>query len=415
MTGRAAGVGAALAVLFAINLLNYIDRYVITALFPLLKDDFRLTDRQLGLLASAFLLVYTAVSPLVGLISDRMRRKGIMAGGMALWSLSTAAAAFAGSYGTLFLSRALVGVGEATYGTLGPTWIADLVPRERRARALTTFYVAIPVGSALGYMLGGFAGQRWGWRAAFLAAGLPGLLLLVAFLALQEPARGATEPAGGARSAPAARDYAALLRTPSYLYNMAGSSLFTFAIGGLSYWVPTFMVRIHGVPVEHAGLSVGAITVAGGLVGVLVGGWLGDLVQARMPSGHFVLSGAGLLLATPFAIAAALAPTATAAYLSIFAAEVLLFLNTGPLNAVLVNVTRPEVRGTAVAAHVFVIHALGDVISPTLIGAVSDTAGLRAGVLVTPAAMAAAGVVLLAGARHLPADLARLAAAKGSV
>lgn len=415
MSAARTSVGASLALLFAINLLNYVDRYVIASLFPILKNEFDLSDEQLGWLAPAFLLVYTLAAPIVGLVSDRMPRKGIMASGLALWSLATAGAAFAGSYATLFLTRAFVGIGEATCGTLGPTWIADLVPRDRRARALTTFYVAIPIGSALGYMLGGLVGARWGWRAAFFMAGLPGLLLVVAVLRLREPVRGATEPAGAAAKPPTASDYWALTRTPSYLYNMAGTALLSFAVGGLSYWVPTFMVRVHGVAVDASGLSIGLITVAGGLIGVLLGGWLGDFVQARTPRGHFLVSAVGMLLGTPFAIVAFLGGTLGVVYTAVFVAEVLLFLNTGPLNAVLVNVTRPEVRATAVSLHIFVIHALGDVISPPLIGRLSDMAGLRAAVMLTPVAMALSGLVLLAGARHLPADLGRLAAPKEPV
>ncbi|HWP34199.1 MAG TPA: MFS transporter, partial [Thermodesulfobacteriota bacterium] len=176
--------GRALALLFAVNLLNYLDRYVVPPLVPLLQADFALSDRELGLLASAFLLVYTALSPLVGLAADRMRRKGLLAAGVALWSLATAAAAFAGSYPALLATRALVGIGEATFGTLAPTWIADLVPPERRGRALAVFFVAMPLGGALGYVVGGAVGGTLGWRPAFLVAGLPGLLLAAAVLRL---------------------------------------------------------------------------------------------------------------------------------------------------------------------------------------------------------------------------------------
>jgi predicted MFS family arabinose efflux permease len=405
-------VGVALGLLFAVNLLNYIDRYVIASLLPPIKAEFGVSDAQLGLLPFAFLLVYTAVSPLVGLAADRIPRKGLVAGGIALWSLATAGAAAAGSYGELFLTRALVGVGEASFGTIGPVWIADLVPRERRARALTTFYIATPVGSALGYLLGGLVGARLGWRAAFLVAGVPGVLLALGVLALREPARGATEVEGPSGRRPGRADYAALFRTRSYLYNVAGSTLYTFAIGGLSYWMPTFLVRVHGVPLDQAGFGMGLVVVLGGLLGVVAGGWLGDRAQARTASGHFLVSGWGMVAGTPFAVLAFVSHSLPVVYGAVFLAVVLLFLNTGPLNAVLTTVTRPEVRATAVAVHIFVIHALGDVLSPPLIGALSDESGLRTAVLVTtPVAMAAGGLVILAGARSLASDLSRLARA----
>jgi MFS family permease len=410
------GVGLALGLLFAVNLLNYIDRYVIAAVLEPIKAEFGLSDTQLGLLPFAFLLVYTVVSPGVGLAADRVPRKGMMAGGIALWSLATAGAAATWSYASLFATRALVGVGEATFGTIGPVWISDLVPRERRARALMFFYVATPVGAALGYLMGGVVGARWGWREAFLAAGLPGLLLAAAVLALREPARGATEPAGAATRPAEREDYVALAKTPSYLVNVAGSTLYTFAIGGLSYWMPAFLGRVHDVPLAEAGFAMGAIIAAAGLVGVLAGGWLGDLLYARTPAGHFLVSGWGMVLGTPFAVVAFLSPSLPVVYGATFVAVVLLFLNTGPLNAVLANVTRPEVRATAVAVHIFVIHALGDIVSPPLIGFLSDLSDLRSAVLVTtPVAMAAGGVVILAGTRALAADLARLAGPRDRV
>lgn len=415
MTARS-GTRLALGLLFAVNLLNYIDRYVIAALVEPIKAEFGLSDTQLGFLPFAFLLIYTAASPLVGLAADRAPRKGIMAGGVALWSLATAAAAGAWSYASLFATRALVGVGEATFGTIGPAWISDLVPRERRARALMVFYVATPVGAALGYLMGGVVGARWGWREAFLVAGLPGLVLAAALLGLREPARGATEPQGAATRPAVRDDYVALVKTPSYLINVAGSTLYTFAIGGLSYWMPAFLTRVHDVPLDRAGFVMGAIVALAGLVGVVAGGWLGDLLFARTPTGHFLVSGWGMVLGTPFAVLAFLSPSLPVVYGATFAAVVLLFLNTGPLNAVLVNVTRPEVRATAIALHIFVIHALGDIVSPPLIGWISDLSDLRHAVLVTtPVAMAAGGVVILAGTRALAADLARLAAPRERV
>ncbi len=411
MSGRPR-VGLALGFLFAVNLLNYIDRYVIAALLEPIKGEFGLSDTQLGFLPFAFLLIYTAVSPLVGLAADRVRRKGIMVGGIALWSVATAGAAAAWSYASLFATRALVGVGEATFGTIGPVWISDLVPRDRRARALMFFYVATPVGAAIGYLVGGFVGARWGWREAFLVAGLPGLLLAAGVFALTEPVRGATEPTGAATRPATRSDYAALAKTPSYLVNVAGSTLYTFAIGGLSYWMPAFLQRVHDVPLAEAGFMMGAIIAGAGLVGVLAGGWLGDLLYARTPAGHFLVSGWGMVLGTPFAVLAFVSSSLPVVYGATFVAVVLLFLNTGPLNAVLANVTRPEVRATAIAVHIFVIHALGDIISPPLIGVLSDMSGLRDAILVTtPVAMAAGGLVILTGTRGLAADLGQSAPA----
>ncbi len=397
----------ALALLLAVNLLNYIDRQVLFAVFPLIKTDLSLSDTALGFLGSSFMLCYMTIAPLFGWLGDRGSRSRLAAGGLAVWSVATALAGIAGSYLPLLAARTAVGVGEASFGTVSPGLLSDYFPKERRGRVIALFYLAIPVGSALGYLLGGLVGARWGWHAAFLMVGLPGLLLVLPLLLLREPPRGGTDPA----FAPAAHPYRELLRNRSFVVNTLAMAAMTFAIGGLAQWVPSFLNRLHGLDVARGNSLFGGITVLAGIIGTIAGGWLGDRYQERSPRGYLLVSGAGFLLGAPLAAAAILAPSTTVCLALIFCAETFLFLNTGPLNTVIVNVTAPGARSMAFAVNIFCIHALGDAVSPAIIGFLSDRWGLRAGLLLTPVMILLAALFCFLCGRYIEADTSRADAA----
>jgi MFS family permease len=395
----------ALALLLCVNLLNYIDRQVLYAVFPLVKADLALSDTALGLLGSSFMLCYMTAAPFFGWLGDRGSRTRLAAGGLAVWSLATTLAGFAGSYRLLLAARTAVGIGEASFGTVSPGLLADFFSRERRGRVISLFYLAIPVGSALGYLLGGVVGVRWGWHAAFLLVGAPGLLLVLPLLLLREPRRGgeaapAETPRGG-------RNYGSLLRNRSFVLNTLAMAAMTFAMGGLAQWAPSFLNRAHGLDVARANTLFGGITVLAGIVGTLAGGWLGDRFQQRDPRGYLLVSGTGFLLGAPLAAGAILAPSTGLSLFLIFCAETFLFLNTGPLNTVIVNVTGAPARSMAFAVNIFFIHALGDAVSPTVIGWLSDLWGLRAGLLLTPVMILLAALFCFLCGRHVAADMAR--------
>lgn len=398
----------ALALLLAVNLLNYIDRQVLYAVFPLLKEDLSLSDTALGLLGSAFMLCYMLSAPLLGWIGDRASRVRLAAAGLVVWSLATALAGFAPGYRTLLAARTCVGIGEASFGTVSPGLLADFFPKERRGRVLAWFYLAIPVGSALGYLLGGVLGQRLGWHAAFLMVGAPGLLLAIPLWLLREPPRGG---AAGADLLPAARPesgYRHLFDNRSFVCNTLAMAAMTFALGGLAQWLPSFLHRVHALDVARGNTLFGAITVLAGIAGTLTGGWLGDRLQQRSGRGYLLVSGWGFLIGAPVAALAILSPTLTGCLTAIFIAEFFLFLNTGPLNTVIVNVTVPAVRAMAFAVNIFFIHALGDAVSPAIIGWCSDRWGLQSALLITPAAMALAGLFCFICGRFVEGDMARV-------
>lgn len=377
----------ALLLLLTVNLLNYIDRQIIYAVFPLIKDDFGLTDTALGFLGSAFMVCYMLSAPAFGLLGDSMSRAKLASAGLAIWSVATSLACFASRYLTLLLARVSVGVGEASFGTVSPALLADYFPKERWGFVLSCFYLAIPVGSALGYLLGGILGKKFGWPAAFLIVGMPGVLLVIPLWLLNEPERGGSE-------AKVVRDvwqtkigYRSLFSNRPYIINTLAMTAMTFAIGGLAQWIPTFLYRIHKLDLAEANTFFGGITVLAGITGTLIGGWLGDFLQRKTNRGHLLVSGWGFVLSAPVAVYALLTPILDNCLAAIFFAEFFLFLNTGPLNSIIVNVTHPSVRSRAFAVNIFVIHALGDAISPTVLGWMSDLWGLRYSLLITPIAI----------------------------
>ncbi len=391
-----------LLVYTAINFVNYIDRYVLNAVLEPMRLELGLQDVESGFLTSVFMIVYMIASPFGGHLGDKLPRKYIAATAVTLWSLATVGSGLAQDYGSLMASRAAVGIGEAGYAAVAPTVIADLFRPERRGRMLAYFYLATPAGSALGFVLGGAIGGIYGWRAAFFVAGVPGLVLAVILLLLPEPQRGAMddgddEPA----EVPMWTALRLMFRSPAWRFNTLGTAMMTFAIGGLGAWMPTFLERSHGMSTAAAGTGFGAVTVVAGLIGTLTGGWLGDRAQARSHGGYFRVSGIGLLLGAPFVVLLPSMPGVSAALALAFFAELLLFLNTGPLNAALVASMPAATRARAVAMYVFFIHAFGDAISPPLMGLVSDAANIGLAIALTSVPVAIAGVALLIGARKV--------------
>jgi MFS transporter, Spinster family, sphingosine-1-phosphate transporter len=241
--------------------------------------------------------------------------------------------------------------------------------------------------------------------------GLPGLLLAWSVWTMPDRPRGGVEGRGQARP-PRLGDYLRLLRTPSYLLNCLAMTAMTFAVGGLAAWVPTYLTRIRGMALDQANLTFGLLTLVSGIGGTLLGGWIGDRLLPRLPTAYFLVSGVGLLLSVPAAAAVILLPDIRGVLAAIFLAEVCIFLNTGPLNAVIADVSRSEVRASAYAANIFIIHALGDAISPAIIGAVSDRAGLATAFWIAPGALGLAATFCFWGMRYLRRDAAATRAAE---
>jgi len=394
----------ALWLLLAVNLINYIDRQVLYAVFPLIKADLQLSDTALGFLGSAFIICYMVSAPLIGWLGDRLSRVRLASLGLAFWSLATAGAGFASSYQALLAARTAVGIGEASFGTVAPSLLSDYFPKEHRARVLSYFYLAIPVGSAFGYLLGGIIGQAVGWHSAFLLVGIPGLILALPLGWLRESPRGGNQETRAICPGAKRRDYIALLTNLSFITNTGAMAAMTFALGGLAQWVPTFLYRLHNLDVARGNALFGAVTVLAGITGTLTGGWLGDRLQQKSRKGYLIVSGWGLLIGAPITVFALLVPSLPACITGILFAEFFLFLNTGPLNTIILCVTRSSMRVMAFAVNIFFIHALGDALSPTVLGWLSDRWGLRTALLIAPLAILIAAALCFLCTRFIERD-----------
>lgn len=417
------GARPALILLLLINLFNYLDRYVLAAVEPfaqpaLLPDDPH-AGAKMGLLPLAFLVTYMVLSPVFGWLGDRTSRWLLVGVGVILWSLASGASGLAQTFLVLFLTRCFVGVGEAAYGPVAPTVISDLYPVERRGSVLAWFYAAIPVGSALGFALGGQvagpAGEWWRW--AFYVVVPPGLLLGLLCFAMRDPVRGQAEARPVARhKAARLKDYLILLKIPSFVLNTLGMTAMTFAQGGIAFWMPRYLkTEVNAPPVAIPGLGqiepatiFGGLTALAGLLATLAGGFLGDYLRPRFAGSYFLVSGVTMILGFPMVLLVLWTTTFPLAWFIIFAAVFTLFFNTGPTNTILANVAPPSIRASSFAVNIFIIHLLGDAISPSIIGSLKDwTGNLYAGFVLVSAMMVLGGVLWLWGARYLEQDTRR--------
>jgi MFS transporter, Spinster family, sphingosine-1-phosphate transporter len=441
------GANSALALLLTINLLNYVDRQVLAAVVGPIKKTyfgpagqsmgaggqfltaviewfqnrlgFKPEDALLGLLGTAFMLVYMAGAPFFARIAEKRSRWGIVGLGVLLWSIASGASGLAGTFFVLLLTRCFVGIGEAAYGPVAPAMISDLFPVETRGRKLAWFYVAIPVGSAFGYVLGGSVANsglgQWGsaffpglaesWRWAFFLVTLPGILLGIYCFFLRESS-GLPQLGRTVRASAQLRDYMILVRTPSYVLCTLGMAAMTFAIGGIGFWMPYYLESRPGAPANST-ILFGIITAVAGLLATLMGGMAGDGLRERFGGAYFLVSSLAMIAGFPIFLLTLRAPY-PGIWLLIFLTCFCLFFNTGPTNTILANVTHPSIRPVGFALNIFVIHALGDVISPVIVGLLNDKYGnMNQSFYVVGFMFLISGILWLAGTHYLQRDTDR--------
>ena len=402
------GARSALFLLLAINLFNYIDRQILAALEPDIRANFFAASdvnamTKTGLLGDAFFVTYMLSAPILGLLADRFSRWIIVGSAVILWSLASGGSGLAATFAILFVTRVCVGIGEGGYGPAAPTILSDLFPIETRGRIMAIFCAAIPVGSALGYVIGGLIGAHLGWRWAFYLVAPPGLLLGLLCFRQRDPRADARHLS---QKSPrrSISDYLNLFRTRSYLINCIAMTLMTFVTGGLGFWVPAYLRYRNQSPA--VGMTIfGLITVVAGLVSTLLGGVIADRLRSRFAGSYFWVSGIGMLIACPFFVATLYTPF-PAAWLPMFFAIFFLFVNTGPSNTALANVALPAVRATAFAVNILVIHALGDVQAFWLLGYIGGHTNMHVAFLFVSGIIFLSGLTWLIGVKYLPADTA---------
>ena len=388
----------ALALLTALNLLNYIDRSVLFAVQDLVKAEFHRSDAAFGLLTSVFFVFYMCAAPFMGPLSVRFSRKSVIVAGALVWSGATLLTAVTTNFRELLIRHTLVGIGEASFVILSPIFVADMFAEDKRGRVMGIFYLAIPVGTAVGYLIGGLMGPKYGWRTPFYVGAGPGVLLALLLLFIPEPRLGQFDPP---EKGPERDTLKGLARNPAFLTATFGMAMMTFALGGLQVWMPTFLHRVHSYSLLDANLLFGASTIFNGIFASLAGGWISDWLLRRTRSAHYLVSAVSLGLGIP-AMCFALFASGKAMVIGIFLAEFLLLLNTGPLNAAVINSVGPHVRAAALAVNIFIFHLLGDVPSAYLIGYASDRYSLRLAFLGPVITIALSSAILLCGARFAP-------------
>ncbi|HEY7088782.1 MAG TPA: MFS transporter [Tepidisphaeraceae bacterium] len=409
----AQGAQFALVILTLMNLLNYLDRYLGSQAKDPIKSELNFSDAQTSLPMFGFIVVYMLASPIFGALADRWPRKALIAAGVAFWSLATGAAALTHGFWSFFIARSLVGVGEAAYATLAPAILSDFYRADRRNRVLMIFYLAIPIGAALSYALGGVIAAHYGWRAAFLICGLPGLVAAGLVLLIREPSRGQFD-SDAAHKPPRWIEALKRLRgNRTYVLAVAGYAAVTFAGGASSDWYSPFLQRHRGLSMEASGFYVGLAGVVGGLVGTFAGGMLADFLRRWTRQPYFALCGWSMVIATIFAILALRLPGATAAVTMLFITQLFVWAYSGPINAILANCVSSAIRARAFALSIFVIHTFGDAISPSIVGFGSDRIGLQRAIQLVPIAMGLGAAIWLYAWRAIPGEADCSAPPKG--
>ena len=361
-------------ILFLLNLFNYIDRQVLFAVFPLIQADLQISDFQLGTLASVFMLVYMCYAPIVGFFADRQPRHYWIAASALIWSAATFCSGLVKNYFSLLGTRAFIGIGEGGFTTIAQPFLAEQYPKQKRATILGYFALALPLGAALGYLTGGLLGKYWGWKTAFMLVGIPGAILgLLSFVFLKDrPHRHLAN-----RAMPSSLQYLALLRNKPFLFLCLAHAMQTFVLGGLSAWMPTYLHRFFHLDLGQAGLIFGSMVIAAGALGTFLGGHVADRLLKKTNYAYFIVIAASLILTIPFGGAGILSHRMPFSLITFFIAITCIFIPMGPISASLVILSSRRIRSMAFAVNIFLIHALGDAISPALIGKVSDLFGLK--------------------------------------
>ncbi len=401
--GRGAGASAPLLVLFFVNVLNFYDRQVLGAVLEPLHREFGLSDTQLATLATAFTLLYAVAGLPLGRLADQWSRKRLLAAGVSVWAALTALGGLASSYGMLLATRLGVGIGEATCAPAATSWIGDLVPAGRRARAMAIFMLAVPIGGFLSFAVGGPVAQKWGWRAALVLAAVPAVALVPALAALREPGWGRFQPANArlranvfpAPDAPASepshdregevcRQSAIsdggspspwlLARIPAFWWIAASGAIVNFMLYSFSLFLPAFLTRYHGLSVARSGVWSGVGSGAAGVLGALAAGYLGDRVTSDLGRRRLLLAAAAAAFATVPAFAAIAQPAG-----SVLSAVLLLMLAYGLwqtyyglVYAAIQDIVPAQLRGTAMATYYLAMYLCGASFGPLVTGRLSD-------------------------------------------
>lgn len=422
----------ALAVLFGINMMNFFDRQIAASVAKPVIDEFNLSDAAFGNMAMAFTLIYAAVGVPLGRWADRGKRTTILGIGVAFWSLFTGLSGLAWNYWSLFLARIGVGVGEASCSPAANSLIGDLYPASKRARAISVFMLGLPIGIFFSGLLGGIIAKSYGWRAAFLIAAIPGILLALLALKIKEPVRGATEEFNLTDHAREGSPYRRVLSIPTMWWIIFSGALHNFNAYAVNSFLPLFLGRYHGLDVQQSNFIAAVVLGAVGVVGLIGGGIAADWVHKRSSRGRLILSALSLLISTPCVYLALNQPKGSMVTFMILMGIgwMLIYVYYVTVYPAIQDVVEPGLRGTAMALYFFAMYVLGGSFGTSILGYLSDyfakqamidagatamaegfrASGLHTAFYVVPIVSLILALVLFAAARTVTRDMEKLQA-----
>lgn len=424
----------ALAVLFAINTLNFFDRQILGAVTEPVRKEFALSDGAIGLLGTAFTLIYAVVGLPLGRLTDKFTRTRLLAVGVFVWSLLTATTGLTQNYWQLFVTRLGIGIGEASCAPAATSLIGDLYPSDKRAKALSVFMLGLPVGIAISYAVSGSIAHAYGWRAAFYIAGLPGLICTLAILFMREPTRGATEIRGTGANKREGSPYWLVLSTPTMRWIIVSGALQTFNMYAIGSFITPYLMRYHRMDIRQAGFVTMIVFGLSGIPGLLLGGVLADKITQRRDDGRMLLATLALFLSVPLIFFALQQQSGRSVAFAVLmgAGVALMNMYYSTVYPAIQDVIEPSLRGTAMAIYFFAMYILGAALGPLGTGLASDfftaraaqaagvfettqialepfrAAGLHSAMKIIPALGFLLSLVLFAGSRTVTKDMEKL-------
>ena len=379
-----------LLVLTLIEFINYFDRQVVFPLFSFLKADFGLSDFELGLIGTVFMIIHASFSVPLGILADKWVRKNIIAAGVAIWSVATFVTGLVQNFGQLLATRAAVGIGEASYAPAATSLIADNFPVEKRARASSIFHLGMFLGGTLGMILAGVIGTHLGWRACFFIVAIPGIILAFSALRIKE-----VKHEHHISSEVNRKNILDLFRSPAYVMTLVSGIMLTFTSSAIISWMTQFFIRFHNYSVDQASLVIGLAVVIGGPLGIYSGGYFSDLLYNKYKKPRSLAMAFAFIAATPLMYITLTTQNEILLLVSLVIATYLMTWYYGPMVALVQDIVPGSLKATAFALYLFTVHLIGSTPAPALIGRVSDAYDLQTAMFIVVATNLLGGIFLL--------------------
>lgn len=395
---------AAIVIIFLINILNYLDRYLLPAVLPKIRHDLGLTFFQSGLLGTSFILVFACTTVPLAILADKTVRKNIISISVIVWSVMTALTGFMQNFMQLFLVRSALGLGEAGYAPASLSILGDYAQEQNRGKVLSLFSAGNLIGAALGYIVGSGIASIFGWRSVFFIVGIPGAILGVLTYHIVEPQKENLVEKVFVRES-FSQNIQKLLHIKTYLIVILAYTLIIFAIGGTSFWLPSYLFDAYHLSLGHAGGLTGIMLIVSGSIGVLGGGWISDFLYKHKGYNRLIVPIIGCCGGAVLVLLAFLMHSLITFGIVTFFAGIFLSASSGPLYTVIHDVIPKSIEATGFGISVLLTHIFGDASAPTVIGWFAQKSSLRISLMIiTSLFLFTAGLICLLGMSSIASD-----------